>query len=456
MRLEKRGAKDAKAGVPKTDAENLSLVEQEVVARVDDLRKKGLETYERHVGVYAHRIRGARTDRTDVEVVAGQLKTALEVESRQCANHLDNAMESVKGSHQKLESYEKKHGTVGPPDNPKNAIFMLGVILICVVVEVLLSGTLFAERNTMGLIGGMSIAIIISLVNVMACLLCGFGVRYVNLKSFGHKLIGSIVFLLFLSVFTGLNLTVAHFRDALELYEWDDAAFKAISSLRHDLFGIGSFNSWIVAAFGGMVSIISFIEGLIWTDRHPGFNKTFNAATFAVRNYAGNYEQAQKKLDELYSTARDELKGYAQKMRADIQSALDAVGSQSTLIRQRNAFLESCDRAVNQLLARYRDANIKARRDERPKYFDHDFRFEEHSAVEDLPKVDLEEAKAEIEKIEKIVEMGVDEILKSRKNAISAFPTVAQLREKLRGGGDNTPDSGIGSLPIDAFEEANR
>ena len=457
MRLEKRGASDAKAGVPKTDAENLSHVEQEVVARVDDLRKKGLESYELQVGVYAHRIRGARADRANVELMAGQLKTAIEVESRQCANHLDNAMESVKGSYQKLEAYQKKHATIGPPDKQKNAFYVFGIISIIFLVEVLLSGTLFAEKHTMGLIGGMGIAIIISFVNVTACLLCGIGVRYVNLKSFGYKIFGSMTLLLFLWVFAGLNLTVAHFRDALELYEWDEAAFQAITSLRHNPIGIDSFKSLVVAAFGAIVSIISFFEGLVWNDRHPGFNRTYNAATFAVSSYARNYEKAHKQLDELYSNARDDLKGHAQKMRASIQSALDAVGSQSTLVRQRNVFLETCDRVVNQLHARYRDANVKARRDKRPKYFDQEFRFEKHSASDDLPEIDMEEAKIEIEKIEKIVEMGVDEILKARKNAISAFPTVIQLRDKLRGGGENdTSENSIGSLPNEVFEGADR
>ena len=382
LKLERRGARDAKAGMPKSDAEGLSQAEHEVVERVDELRKKGLEYYELQIDVYASRIRGARAERDSVEVEAGQFKTTFEVESRACANHLDNAMELVKGSYEKLEAYRNKHGTIGPPDDPKNAIYMLGVILIVFVIEVALSGTLFAEKNTMGLVGGMGIAFIISGVNVVACLLCGFGARYVNLRSFGSKIFGTLTFLLFLGIFAGLNLMVAHFRDALELYEWDEAAFQAITGFRENVFGIDSFKSWVVAAFGGIVSVIAFIEGLIWYDRHPGFNRTFNAGEDAVSSYARKYEQAQNQLEELYAEARDELKGHAQRMRANIQSAVDAVSNQSTLTRKLNTFLESCDRAVNQLHARYREANTKTRSDQRPKYFDRAFRFEKYAPAE--------------------------------------------------------------------------
>ena len=115
LRLEKRGAQDAKAGMPKSDAEGLSQAEYEVVEKVEELRKKGLEYYELQIGAYASRIRGARAERESIEVEAGQFATEFEIESRECANHLDNAMELVKGSYEKLEAYRNKHGTIGPP-----------------------------------------------------------------------------------------------------------------------------------------------------------------------------------------------------------------------------------------------------------------------------------------------------------------------------------------------------
>ena len=434
LKLERRGTRDAKAGIPKSDAEGLSQAEYEVVERVREIRKMGLENYELQIGAYASRIRGARAERETVEMVAGEFKTEFEVEGRRCVNHLENAMRLVKGSHEKFEAYRVRHGTVGPPDAPKNAVFMFGIILIVFAIEVGLSGTLFAEKNTMGLVGGMGIAFIISIVNVMSCLLCGFGARYVNLRSFGSKVFGSMAILLFLGIFAALNFMVAHFRDALEVYEWDEAAFQAVIGLRENLFGIDSFKSLVVAAFGGIVSVIAFIEGLVWYDRHPGFNRTFAAAESAVSSYAKKYDQAQNQLEERYAMARDELKGHAQRMRGNIQSAVDAVGSQSTLTRRLNTFLETCDGAVNQLLARYREANTKIRSDQRPKYFDRDFRFEKYAPAEELSDINTEEAKAEIEKVERIVERGVSDILEAQKSAISAFPTVVQLKDQLPGG----------------------
>ncbi len=125
LKLEKRGERDAKAGIPKPDEESLSQAEHEVVERVGELRRKGLEHYELQIGTYASRIRGARAARDGVEVEAGQFATTFEIESRACANHLDNAMGLVKGSYEKLEAYRKRHGTVGPPDDKKNNFIMI-------------------------------------------------------------------------------------------------------------------------------------------------------------------------------------------------------------------------------------------------------------------------------------------------------------------------------------------
>ncbi|MCY4315970.1 MAG: hypothetical protein OXC66_07625 [Roseovarius sp.] len=432
LRLEKRGVGDAKAGMPKSDAKGFSQVEHEVINRVGELRKRGLDHYEMQIHAYANRIRGAHTARNSIEVAASQFVTQFEIDRNNYSNYLTNSGQLVKGSYEKLEAYRNKHGTIGPPNKAKNTVLMLGIILIVFVIEVVLSGTLFSQKNEMGLIGGMGVAIIISGVNVLACLLCGLGTRYHNLKSFGSKIFGSLAFLLFLGILAGLNLTVAHFRDALALYEWENAAFQAIISLRENVLGIDSFNSWVVAALGGIVSIVAFIEGLIWYDRHPGFNRIYSEAEQAVISYANEYEQAQKQLRDSYNMARDELQEHAQRMRANIQSAADAVGNQSTLTRSLRSFLESCDQDVNHLLARYRDANTKTRSDQRPKYFDNKFSFEEYS-IPEKPNIDTKEAKAEVKKVDKIVEQGVKDILLARKEAISAFPKVNELREDFSG-----------------------
>ncbi|MCY4303034.1 MAG: hypothetical protein OXC68_15045 [Aestuariivita sp.] len=443
LRLEKRGARDAKAGLPASDAESLSSAEQDVVARVGDFRKKGLEYYENQIAVYINRIQGAVSDRNDVETEAKQFENRLNIEIRICGNHLNNAMTAVTGSDQKLKAYCVRHGVVGPPGKAKNTFLMVGVLLLLFVVEVGLSGILFSEKNEMGLVGGMGIAIIISGVNVVACLLCGFGSRYLNLKSFFSKILGIMAVLMFGIIFSGLNLTVAHFRDALEFHVWNTAGIQAIENLRNNVFGIDSFRSWVVAAFGAIVSVIAFIEGCLWKDRHPGYNHVFDAAENAVTHYAKQYEQGQFQLEEIYTVARDQLRNDAQRMYANVQSAVDAVGGQSTLSRQLETFLKTCDQTVNQLHARYREANEKIRSEPRPKYFDRAYSFEPYMVSDHLPDTDIEKARDEITKVDDIVEHSVKNLMEAQKSAISAFSTVEQLKQKLQGNMDDPNPEGV-------------
>lgn len=443
LKLEKRGARDAKAGIPASDAESLSSTEQDVVARVGDFRKKGLDYYENQIAVYINRIQGAFSDRNDVEAEAKQFENRLKIEIQICENYLQNAMKAVTGSDQKLKAYCVRHGVVGPPGKAKNTFLMVGVLFILFVVEVGLSGILFSEKNEMGLVGGMGIALIISGVNVGACLLCGFGSRYVNLKSSFSKILGIMAILIFCIIFSGLNLTVAHFRDALEFHVWNTAGIQAIENLRNSVFGIDSFRSWVVAAFGAIVSVFAFIEGCLWKDRHPGYNHVFDAAEDAVTRYAKQYEQGQDQLDEIYTAARNQLRSHAQRMHANVQSAVDAVGSQSTLSRHLETFLKTCDQTVNQLHARYRDANVKMRSEPRPKYFDREYSFEPYMVSDHLSNTDIEKARDEITKVNDIVEHSVKNLMEAQKSAISAFPTVEQLKCKLLGNMDDPNPEGV-------------
>ncbi len=430
--LEKRGTADGRSNIPPPDAETLTGVEQALIDRVRAVRKRGLDHYENQISVYESRIRGARADREKIDLEAGAVRNAMVVACDKWRNHLTNERRSVSEFQDKLNAYRMKNAITGPPRRRKNGVLMFGVLLLVLLIEVALSGVLFSQKNVMGLAGGMGIALVISVVNIMFCLLLGVASRYVNLRLFGAKLFGSGAVLLFLVFAFSLNLTVSHFRDALETFPWDQAAFAAIVNLKANPLGIESFNSWIIFLFGVIVSIVAYLEGLLWIDRYPGHNQIYEDTQEAITAYSDSYEEAQADLETIFENSRDTLKADAQIFRARIGSALDAVGSQSTLTRQLTTFLTSCDSAANQLLRRYREANMKSRALPRPPYFENLFAFESYIRPQDLDTLQKDEAQQEIARIDEIVEKGVADILATRQQAITAFPTIADLLEAIR------------------------
>ncbi len=432
LSLEKRGTADGKLNIPASDAEPFTRAEQEALDRVRSVRKRGLDHYENQISAYESRIRGARAEREEIELRAGQVRATMAVASDKWRNLLTNERRSLTGFQEKLDAYRTAHGIKGPPRMRKNPWLMWGTLLLVMLFEVALSGFLFAQKNVMGLVGGMGVALVISLVNIGFSLLLGLGSRYLNLRSSLAKLLGGFAVLFFLVFTLSLNLTVSHFRDALEILPWDQAAFAAIANLKTELLGVKSFNSWIIFFFGVFVSLIAFIEGLFWFDRHPGYNQVYEDTEEAIDVYSESYEEAQDDLEKIFMQSRDELRAQAQSLRARIRSALDAVGAQSTLTRQLMTFLASCNSAAYQLLTRYREANLRARDTSRPAYFSSGFEFERYEFPPGLDALQREEAQKEIAKIDAIVETGVADILHAREKAISAFPTVGDLLNELR------------------------
>ncbi len=428
LKTESRGGKDGAHDIPPAEASTYTTAEMEIVESVADVRKKGLEYYENQIVAYASRIRAARAEREQIELRSGELRSKMRVEADAWKGDLWNAQERVTGFQEKLDAYIERHRIVGPPRAPKNPVLMVGVLAIMLMIEVALSGLFFAEKNEMGLLGGIGIAVVISGVNVMTCLLLGFGARFVRLRGAFPKLFGLLMIALFFVEAIGLNLMVAHFRDALSTLPWTEATIKAVASVRADPLAIESLKSVIVFIFGFTVCTIAFIEGaVLWLDPRPGYNRLYDDTEKTIDDYGQLYRQAQEELTKLFAASRAELESQAQKFRARVNSALDAVGGQSSLARQLNSFIETCDVAANKLLTRYREANQRARTADRPTYFDRAHAFPIYARAADLQGMESDEAKAEIAKIDEIVKAGVDDILATRENAVDAFTSIETL-----------------------------
>jgi len=260
LKTERRGRKDGVQEIPSSDAATYTTAEMEIVESVADVRKKGLEYYEVEIATYASRVGAARAEREQIELRSGALRNEMRVEADTWKGHLWTAQQRVTGFQEKLDSYRDRHGIVGPPRAAKNWVLMIGFLAVMLMFEIALSGLFFAEKNELGVLGGIGIAVVISGVNVITCLLMGFGARYVRLRGFFHKTFGLMMIVSFFVEAISLNLMVAHFRDALSTLPWTEAMVEAISSVRADPLAIESLKSVIVFLFGFTVCTVAFMK----------------------------------------------------------------------------------------------------------------------------------------------------------------------------------------------------
>lgn len=427
LSLDRRGGADGRAGVPPADAATLASPELEAVDAVRALRRQALGRYEMEVQAYAARVAEAAAARERVQMMVGETENAIRNLTRDEENRLENARVHVGGMHRKLEAFRARHGLEGPPRAAGSMVLATGLILIVALVETAANGYFFAAQNTLGYLGGVVAAAIISAVNIAFCLLAGLMTRYLNRRQIGWRAFGMLALAAFLVFAPTLNLAVAHFRDALATMEWEAALVAAIVDLRAGPFALANFESWLVVGFGALVSITSFWKGLTLYDPQPGWNRIHSDYEAAVDDYADAYGAAQEELDAAFETARDKLEDEAMRRRIELRAAVDAVAARGTLTRNLTVFLETCDEAARRLLRVYRDANLKSRSMPPPAYFNETFAYPAYDAPQVEPG-DREVALREIVRIDEIVRAGTDRLLTAREHALDAYPTVREIK----------------------------
>ncbi|UWQ17131.1 hypothetical protein [Jannaschia sp. M317] len=427
LKLEKRAQADARAGVPPTSAAALSAPELEAADAVRALRRRALSQYEMEQQAFAARIAEAGSAREQVELKVGAARNAIRNLTLDEENRLENARARVGGLERKLRAFQDRHRLDGPPRPAQNGFLAFGLILVVGLCEVVLNGYFFAEQNALGYVGGIAIACVIAVVNVAFSYAAGVQVRFVNRRGLTWKLWGAMCFLAFLAFAATLNLAVAHFRDALETQAWNAALIAAVVDLRAGPVDLRSFASWLVVGFGLLVSLTAFGKGLTMYDPMPGYNAIHDDWEDAIDDYAEAYGDAQDALEDAFAEAKDALEQEGTARRTELKAAIDAVHQRGTLTRTLQTFLETCDEAANRLIRLYRDANLRARDDAGPAYFNEPFAFPTYVAPTP-PEGDRDRAEQEISRIDAVMGAGVTALLAAREHALDAYPTVREIK----------------------------
>ena len=433
------GRRDGECNFPPSDSNSMSVTEYNVIDSVRRLRTAALNNFELEFESYNARISAVQDEKEHVELLVGQSKSEIISITRNWENRLERLRGLVFDHQIKVKDFKEKNNIEGPPQTSKDLWLTVGLVLIMLVLETFINGIFFAEGSPMGLLGGMGLAVSISIVNVGSSMIFGSFARFKNINRLLAKLWGWILIIAFIIIAISLNLSVAHLRDALEAYPWDVALIEAIINVKENTFEVKSISSWVVIGLGAIISFISFWKGYSFSDPYYGYNSIWQESEKSIENYAEKYDIAHNELSEHFEEATKALRDEVSRRRDNMKSAEDALIARSSLIRNLSVFLESCNEGVNKLLRLYRDTNIKARKNPMPSYFDSSYKFENYN----IPKLNDQEnqlsssAEKEVQRIKKAVEKGVIELLQARENALSAFPTVKQIKYS------NTGHSGL-------------
>lgn len=378
LRLVQRGKEDGARNHPPADASPPPLAEEEIQLAIATERARCLNDL-------AAQLRAARD-------ALAQLETAMDV--AQLRN--DSAMaaaqfheveaawagriallgRATEAAAQEFAEFRARHDIRREPRHPGNRGMTVALLALCLVIESALNGVFFAQGSDFGLLGGIALALGLSLVNIVI----GFVNGWAFLRAAHHRnwLIKAFGLLCFLALAAGVlvfNGYVAHFRDAYA--RLGDATNP--TTIAHTLltapFVLASIQSWLLFAVGVLFSGFATFKGFGFDDPYPGFGAAGRRLDRARDNYANERADLLDRAAEIRDDIIGKLTTGAEALRGAATQRQQVLATRQRMRAEYEAHETHLAEAAQNLLTTYRDANTAARGTPAPAFFQRRFAF---------------------------------------------------------------------------------
>ncbi|UFZ03138.1 hypothetical protein LQG66_28440 [Bradyrhizobium ontarionense] len=253
---------------------------------------------------------------------------------------------------------------------PSNRYTTLGLLVFLVGAEAGLNGFFFAKGATLGLLGGIVMALGISFVNVVTSFSVGLlPMRWINHRNLPIKLVGLLIAAVALAALVCLHGFAAHYRDATALVGEDRAFAVARETLVSSPLMLGDLNSFYLFGLGLVLSAMAVWKGYTFDDPYPGYGAHSRRAEEAREDYSDEHALLFEDLEDIKEKTVADLDEGIRRIPLFPQQAAKVRAQREAELRSFQAYESSIEAAVNRLLAIYRDANRAARQSPAPAYF---------------------------------------------------------------------------------------
>jgi hypothetical protein len=265
-----------------------------------------------------------------------------------------------------------------------NLTVKIGVLLVLFVFEVFLNGFFLAKGSDLGYLGGAAEAFTFALMNIgVAFLIAVVGVRELNHRNVFRKLFGLVALIGYLALMIAINLSLAHYRE-VSAAMIADAGPEVLRRLQTAPLGLVDFKSWLLFGLGIFCSLVAFVDSFLIFDPYPGYASLEKRRAGAHDAYIRRKNDLIARLLDIRDNAIEILEEANRDLsirRAEHDAILESRARVARLFSAHQAHL---DRAVNTLLAVYREANKGLRRTPPPRRFSVPYGLEKFPVEQDL------------------------------------------------------------------------
>jgi len=369
----RRGAEDR----PPTDAISLDEIEKQIIEMVESEKKTGHQLLEDQFHVFSDRLASLDFEghfskiRQTIATSVSDFKA--EVASGKDDLHiLRNRLHEAR---QEKSAFKKEHGISRAARISSKAwkFVKIALLLVLFMVETALNGTFLAEGSEQGLVGGISIALGFSFINIgVALLVAIFCARLANHRSFFLKAVGSASIAVYFFAAFIMNLSLAHYREASHT-SFAEASTQVIARMKQAPLDLADINSWILLLIGLLFATIAFIDGLLLVDPYPGFSGVETRARAAQEAYRSKKEDLIGGLKEIRDEHNEKVAEIVNNLSKRRMEHSAVINHRERVANLFNTYQSQLETSANALLQIYRSANRQARMKEAPQHFQHEY-----------------------------------------------------------------------------------
>ncbi|SFL13369.1 hypothetical protein SAMN04488498_1387 [Mesorhizobium albiziae] len=378
--LVEEGKKRGALNQPSKTAKPYDDVEYTIIERVEEEKKTSQQSVESSLQLFAGRL--ASLDFEDqfglINLANSSSVSDFKAEVAIGEAALRDLKHDLDVRENEYSWFRKKHNLIRAPRLPEGGAHILRVALLVFLflVETGANGSFLAKGNEQGFFGGIIEAAAFSMVNIGVALLAAiYCARLVTHQNFIVKTIGAASILLYGAIALAVNLALAHYREVSGTLV-DGAGTQVVANMIANPAGLTDIKSWLLFMVGLLFSIIAFIDGWFVFDPYPGYAGVEKRRKSAREGYndgqAERIEGLQDVRDEHNEKVKEIIKGLGLRQR-EHRAIVEHRGKLLSLFAEHQNQLE---RACNQLLSKYREANIQARTTPPPKYFANPYHLE--------------------------------------------------------------------------------
>lgn len=398
-----RKARDAgQLGHPPAESSSLDATHQEIVAYFSSELRKRRSQFENELNSL-RADRQAASAKIDIDQARDRFSTLT--------NAITPEIQSLRQKHEQTVSrakeeaddralrnlrwYQREHGLRDDAQYPSSQIHHFAWVAIIAVLEWIGLSAFYAEGSDYGLLGGVLIAMALSIANISLAILFGSLLRYFNHKSTLRKGLALVGVLFLTSCFMVVTLGAAHYRVATneiaasqlstqsqsaerpsapplnlgESEQWR-AAKLAGKHFAAQPLGFEDVFSWILIVLAIVFGIFATYKGYRIDDPYPGYGQ--RDRTYRLRSH--QYEELKRAyvndVEQFFARTLSEQRSLLSQIRRDVDIFQSKCAASQDKVQGYNGAAEEIIEDCNIVVKRYREENVKVAGLPRPSYFD--------------------------------------------------------------------------------------